>query len=224
MSAELCDQIATIRRTLRHISKDRIIFLDETHLRLHETPLNTIVLPGEKPILQSAATANFAPRFDMIAFCTGAETLLPMNYAPKERGKGITTAMLIQFIDDIWAQAVGALDRYPLYLVLDCASIHNEEKIFEALHDRGRGEIVKIIKMPAHSAKRLSPLDNAIFHDWKQLARRMQPLSLRNMKRVMSDAWEQVSAADLRAHYYSCGLYDDRSLYFDCPAPSIHKH
>ena len=61
--------------------------------------------------------------------------------------------MFIKYIQDILAQACGALDRYPLYLVLDKASIHNEEKILEAFHDNGCQELVEVWKMPAKAAK-----------------------------------------------------------------------
>jgi hypothetical protein len=60
-------------------------------------------------------------------------------FSPDERAalgvRGITQKMFIKYIQDILAQACGALDRYPLYLVLDKASIHNEQKILEAFHD-----------------------------------------------------------------------------------------
>jgi hypothetical protein len=202
----------------------RIIFLDETHMRLSEAPLRTLVLPGEQPYVITAATESYAPRYDMIASCTGSEQLIPIIYAPKERGAGINTQMLLDFIQDLWGQAVGALDRYPLTLVIDSASIHNVDKINEALAELGRGEIVEIIKMPAHSAKRLSPLDNALFHDWKQAVRQMGKLTPQNIQQHMTTAWEQLPAEFLRAHYGNCGLVRDTDVYFDCPDPTGHKH
>jgi hypothetical protein len=202
----------------------RIIFLDETHMRLSDAPLRTLVLPGEQPYVVTLATESYAPRYDMIASCTGTEQLIPIIYAPKERAAGITTQMLVDFINDLWGQAVGALDRYPLTLVIDAASIHNVEKIKEALEELGRGEIVDIIKMPAHSAKRLSPLDNALFHDWKQAVREMGKLTPQNIQQHMTSAWDQLPAEFLDAHYKNCGLVRGTDVYFDCPDPIRHKH
>jgi hypothetical protein len=224
VSAGLCEQIAKVRRKLQRVGKHKIIFLDETHLRLSEAPLNTLVLPGEQPYITAAATASYAPRYDMIASCSGKEQLLPIIYAPKERGAGITLNMLVRFIDDLFAQQLRALDRYPLTLVLDAASIHNEEKIMEALKDRGCGEVTRIIKMPAHSAKRLSPLDNALLHDWKEAVREMGQLKAATIKQHMSQAWELLPARFLRAHYRHCGLMRGQDVYFDCPEPDAHKH
>jgi hypothetical protein len=224
VSPDLCESIAKVRRKLQRVSKSKIIFLDETHMRLSEAPLRTLVLPGEQPYITAAATASYAPRYDMIASCTADEQLLPIIYAPKERGAGITLNMLVRFIDDLFAQAVRALDRYPLTLVLDAASIHSEEKILEALVDRGCGEVTRILKMPAHAAKRLSPLDNALFHGWKETVRRMGELTPTNIKQRMSQAWEQLPARFLRAHFRHCGLMRGQDVYFDCPDPAAHKH
>ena len=69
-------------------------------------------------------------------------------FSPDERAalgvRGITQKMFIKYIQDILAQACGSLDRYPLYLVLDKASIHNEEKILETFHDNGCQELVEV--------------------------------------------------------------------------------
>ena len=71
--------------------------------------------------------------------------------------------------------------------MIDRARIHNEEKIFEAFRERG-GHVMSILKMPAHGAKRMSPLDNALFHDWKEAIRKHGPLTLNRIRQVMFDA------------------------------------
>jgi hypothetical protein len=100
-------------------------------------------------------------------------------YGPGERKEwgadGIRTDMVISFIDSILAQAVRALDRYPLYLLLDRASCHNTEQMMQAFRDRGCGELVAIKKYPAKSAKRISPLDNNFIHEWKTICRSHTP-------------------------------------------------
>ena len=68
----------------------------------------------------------------MIALCNGEQVLPTVIYTPKERFrlsvKGITKKMLESAVDSILAQAVGAIDDYPLYLVVDKACIHNVVK------------------------------------------------------------------------------------------------
>ena len=220
----MCEQIADVRRKLQRVSKDRIIFLDETLKREGDVDSYSIFLPGRPPYIETSVTTRYAARYDMIAACTGKEVLLPSIYSPQEREAGITTAVLLRCIDNLLAQQLRALDRYPLLLLLDRASIHNEEKIMEALHDRGCGDVTAIIKLPPASAKRLSPLDNSLFNLWRQRVLADGPLTKRNIKTRMSDAWNTITAAELHAQYRHCGLMRGQDVYFDCPDPAAHRH
>src|SRR4051812_4573029 len=107
-----------MRRKLRRLGTKRVIFLDETALRLSETATHTVVLPGESSYVVATETCSYSTRYDMIACCVGDRVLLPKIYSPQERKdmdvKGINGSMLQQFIDDTLAQAVEGLDRYPL--------------------------------------------------------------------------------------------------------------
>jgi hypothetical protein len=226
VSAGLCDQIADLRRKLQRIDKRRLLFLDETALRLSAAPSHTIVLPGEQAYVLATETSAYAKRYDMIAVCAGDRVLLPKIFSPKERAgaevKGINRSMLLQFIDDVLAQAVEGLDRYPLTLVLDRATIHMDlDAIRQAFRDRGSEAISDILLMPPNAAKRLSPLDNSLFHDWKEECRRHCPATAKTIERIMSDAWEKLKPGP---HYLHCGLTRSKDVYFDCPAPAKHKH
>jgi hypothetical protein len=226
VSAGLCDEIASLRRKLQRIDKRNVLFLDETALRFNAAPNHTLVLPGEQSFVEATDTSSYAPRYDMIACCNGERVLLPKVFTPKERKgadtRGINSAMLQQFIDDTLAQAVEGLDRYPLTLVLDRASIHkNVDAILQAFRDRGSESIKQILLMPPAAAKRLSPLDNALFHDWKEDCRKHTPATRRNIQQIMNDAWMKMNP---KSHYKHCGLTTSKDPYFDCPAPKRHKH
>jgi len=220
----MCEQIATVRRKFQRIGTHRILVLDETHRRVGDAECYTITLPGEPSFIESSETAKYAPRYDMIACCTSREVLPPMIYSPKERGKGINTAMLLEYIRNLLAQAAGALDRYPLYLLLDQATIHSVPQLLQEFHDWGCQELVEIIKMPTAAAKRLSPLDNALFNVWRQGVLDGPPLTRSNIKQRMADAWNSITSADIPPQYRKCGLMRHQDVYFDCPNPAVHRH
>lgn len=224
VSADMCEQIATVRRKFQRIGTRRILVLDETHRRIGDVTDRTIVLPGEPSTIETSATSHYAPRYDMIACCTSQEVMPPMIYSPKERGRGVDTEMLLQYIRNLLAQSAGALDRYPLFLLLDKATIHNERKIIETFHDWGCQELVEIIKMPTAAAKRLSPLDNSLFNVFRQRVLHGPPLTRANIKQRMSDAWNSITERDLRPQYRHCGLMRHQNVYFDCPNPAVHRH
>jgi hypothetical protein len=226
VSADLCEDIAQMRRKLRRCRTGHVLFLDETALRLDAAPTHTLVLPGEQPFVLATETSSYAARYDMIACCTSDRVLLPKIYSPQERRdagvKGINGPMLLQFIDDTLAQAVEGLDRYPLTLVLDRAPIHtNVAAILQAFRDRGSGSIREILLMPPNAAKRLSPLDNSLFHEWKEACRQHTPATKKNIEQMMNDAWANLNPAPF---YKQCGLTRFKSAYVDCPAPDAHQH
>lgn len=132
--------------------------------------------------------------------------------------------MLISYIQNILAQHVGGMDRYPLYLVIDNASIHNKDQIIEAFHDNGCQELVDVWFMPPYAAKRLNPLDNSLFHIWKDRVRRDGLLTINNVEQRMADHWNNLTPDQISPHYHHCGLFRDRNPYFDCPLPSQHHH
>jgi len=224
VDADACEQIATIRRKLQRIGKQHVLFLDETHKREGDVQNYTIVLPGEPPYVECANTSTYAKRFDMIACISGTTTLPPIIYSPSERDKGVTRAMLLSYINDLLAQATGALDVYPLILLVDRATIHTEAEMLQEFHDNGCQDLTEVIRIPAASAKRLSPLDNSLFNVWRQRVLADGPLTLRNIKQRMSAAWESITAADIKAQYKHCGLMRGDNVYFDCPNPAMHRH
>jgi hypothetical protein len=224
VSAETCEQIASVRRKLQRIGTHRILVIDETHKRVGDVDNYTIVLPGEPDYIETAETSKYATRYDMIACCTSNEVLPPMIYSPSERGDGVTTEMLLDYIRNLLAQAAGALDRYPLYLLLDRSGIHNEQKMMQEFHDWGCQELVEIIKIPAAAAKRLSPLDNALFNLWRQFVLEDGPLTKVNIRRRMSDAWNRIIRRHILPQYKKCGLMRHQDPYFDCPNPAVHRH
>lgn len=227
VSPSLCEDIASVRRKLQRISKERVLFLDETAARLSEAPTSTIVLPGEQQYVLATDTTSYAKRFDMIACCNGKQVFAPCIYTPKERSdagvKGINTEMLVDYILSTLGQETWALDKPPLTLVVDRARIHNEERVMEAFRERG-GHVTQLLKMPPMAAKRLSPLDNSLFHDWKEAVRQHGPLTLRNMEQVMADEWNRLPPAKISAHYKHCGLTGYTDVYADCPQPAQHQH
>jgi hypothetical protein len=224
VSVELCEQIAKIRRKVQRLDKRKVLFIDETYKRLCDAATDTVVLPGEPAFIEVAETTAYATRFDMIACSTGHEVLPPIIYEPSERQKGINKQMLHSYIRNLLAQSAGALDRYPLVLIMDRATIHNAEEMKQEFQDWGCQEMQEVLRMPASAAKRLSPLDNALFNVWRTRVLTGVKLTKRNIKTRMSDAWNSIEFKDIKPQYDNCGFKRGMDPYFDCPCPAVHKH
>jgi hypothetical protein len=227
VSSSLCEEIGKMRRKLQRTRKETTLFLDETAMRLSEAPKSTIVLPGEKKYVVATDTTSYAKRYDMIACISGTKTFAPCIFSPKERAqagvKGINTEMLVDYVYSSLGQETAAIDKPPLTLVVDRSSIHNEAKVIDAFKERG-GHVMGLEKMPPMAAKRMSPLDNGLLHDWKESVRKHGPLTLTNMEQVMADEWNRISPRKIKAHYRHCGLMWGTDVYSDCPDPVAHTH
>lgn len=186
------------------------------------------MLPDDDGTVEATETTHYSARYDMIACITGDKVFAPVIFSPQERSdtgtRGINSNMLCEYISSTLAQEAGALDRYPLYLVIDNAGIHSKAKMLQAFHDSGCQEMVDIIYMPSYAAKRMSPLDNSLFHEWKEAVRKRCPLTEENIEQVMSDCWNQLNPDHLINHIRHCGLTSNHQRYFDCPDKFNHRH
>ena len=228
MGADHCQAIADARRKLQRLGVSRVLFLDETHLRVNEAARTTLVAPGEQPYVVVEDTTQYAKRFDMIACCTSEEVLPPIIFSPTERQqmgvKGINKRMLLDYISDVLARACSGLDRYPLYLVMDRARIHNVAHILQAFHEAGCQEMKEIILLPKQAAKRMSPLDNSLFHIWKDACRKHEHITERTITRIMADEWNSIPRSTIAAYYKHCKITGRADVFTDCPAPALHNH
>jgi hypothetical protein len=228
VTKQACIEIEKLRSKLRRIPKKNIIFMDETYFRLSDAPRSTLVFPGESEYVEVADNSHYAARYDMITFISGDKVFPPVIYSPEDRKAlkvdGIRSEMVNDFITDYLARSIAALDRYPLFLLCDKSNAHNLEKMKESFELGLCFEIVDISKLPTQAAKRVSPLDNGIYADWKKRCRSHYPINKKNIEQIMSDEWEKTTPKQIAACYKHCGLTPAHNPYFDCPAPSSHQH
>lgn len=228
VSADHCEAVARCRRYLHRHRKTHLSFLDETALRVNAVPSHTLVAAGETAYVVVEDDTSYARRYDMIACCTADRTFPPIIFSPEDRKelgvKGIQTHMLEHYIHSLLAQALAALDRYPLILTLDKSNVHNINKIKEALIEGGCQDVAHIMHLPTQAAKRVSPLDNSIFHTWKERVKENGGLTSANIKQVMADTWNALEPELLLSNYKHCLLMLRQNPYADCPLPHLHQH
>jgi hypothetical protein len=228
VSVELCEAIAKVRRKLRKVPKKNILFMDESSFRLNECARKTLVAPGESEKVMVEENTSYASRYDIIGFLSHQGVLPPIIYSPEERKilhtDGITGDMLNSFIEDYLARSVAALDIYPMFLLCDRSRIHNCEKMKESFENGLCFEVIDISFLPAQAAKRLSPLDNCLFADWKRRCREHYPITAANIKQIMSDEWERTPISKVEAYYKHSLFLQRADVYGDCPLPSLHHH
>jgi hypothetical protein len=96
--------------------------------------------------------------------------------------------------------------------------------IVQEFHDMGCQDLKEVWLMPPQAAKRMPPLDNALFHVWKDKIRKRVPITEHNIEQLMADEWNNITAKQIKSYYHHCGLISKPNPYDDCPEPTEHAH
>jgi len=96
--------------------------------------------------------------------------------------------------------------------------------ILEAFHEAGCEEMREVILLPTQAAKRMSPLDNALFHVWKDACHKHELITDRTIERIMADEWNAIKKPTIEAYYKHCKITSRSNVFADCPAPAEHQH
>jgi hypothetical protein len=132
--------------------------------------------------------------------------------------------MLIDYIETVLCPSINVLDQCPIYLVFDKSNIHNVSKVEQALRNHECTKSVKVLFIPTQAAKRINPLDNTLFHEWKERMRQHSLLTEETLITTMINEWYNTEAKNIKHHYDHCAITRGQDVYKDCPFPSKHCH
>ena len=66
--------------------------------------------------------------------------------------------------------------------------------------DVGCSELTEILIIPTQAAKRVSPLDNTLFHEWKARIRQNSLLTEENLVMTMTNEWHKTREINIKHH------------------------
>lgn len=169
---------------------------------------------GQEPVAPLETPSAYAPRLDFIAACSGQEPFPGYVITPEDRKrmdvKGVRTASFTDFVRHYLAPALNESKQDNFVLVLDKSPIHNTDKIKEALDKAGCDKVARILVLPKETAKKVSPLDNALFHDWKENIRKkkgLKKIGVDELEDLMETEWAALKPAKLASHFHKSKLF-----------------
>ncbi len=80
------------------------------------------------------------------------------------------------------------------------------------------------IKFCDQVAKRVSPLDNTLFYEWKERIRRHSLLTEETLRTTMINKWYNTKEENIKHHYDHCAITRGQDVYKDCLSPLKHRH
>lgn len=215
------NSIIQFRKNLQRIDKNRLIFIDEIAMYSTMVPNKTLVAPGAQPLIRVTKPSSYAKRYDFIGAVNGSQPIACMTLTPEDRKsrqiKGIRQMVINQWITDTLAPAINQLHIDNVYLICDKSNAHNDEGMMHALRAGKCRSVKKFLYMPTASAKYLSPLDNPLWHNFKEVIRAEHPLSTTDIPSVFSETFYSLSKKMIKNAYRKCGLMPGTDEYYDRP-------
>jgi hypothetical protein len=194
---------------LKPISNEQLIFIDEIAIYSTMVPRRTLVAPGQKPLILVKEPSAYAKRFDFIGAINGSQPIACMTLTPADRTarriKGIRQQVINQWITDTLAPEINQLGINNLYLICDKSTAHNQVHMMQALKAAKCYSVIKFLYIPTAAAKYLSPLDNPIWHSFKEVIRSQHPLTLMDIPELLSQTFYSLSTQEIQNAYRKCG-------------------
>ena len=120
--------------------------------------------------------------------------------------KGYTKERVLKWFCKTLALNIQALHRKGIVVVVDKALSMKPEEAKAALVAGGCIEDVQVWVMETIIAKHCSPLDNTIWHEWKDRVRAQQPVSENSLLRTIQRQWHAIPSAHVTNYYRKCAL------------------
>jgi hypothetical protein len=78
--------------------------------------------------------------------------------------------------------------------------------------------VVDVCYMPIASAKYISPLDNPIWHSYKEVIRNQYPVTTRNLLLLLSQTFLSLSKREIKNAYRKCAIVRGADVFYDQPS------
>lgn len=119
---------------------------------------------------------------------------------------GVRQSVINQWITNTLASAINRLHNDNIYLVCDKSSAHNAESMVRALQAGECESVKKVLFMLTGSAKYLSPLDNPLWHGFKEDIRSHHSLLPDDTLMTLSDTFYSLSEQKIKNAYRKWSL------------------
>ncbi|CAF3229703.1 unnamed protein product, partial [Rotaria sp. Silwood2] len=214
-------EIGKFRKFLQQISNDRLIFIDEIAIYGIMPPLRTLVAPGHQSFVIVDKLSAYAERFDFIGAINGSKPIACMTSTPVDRKakdiQSVRKEVIHEWIVKSLAPAINRLNIDYVYLICDRSRAHNLAEMMQAFIMGKSKSVINVHYMPTASAKYISPLDNPIWHSFRETVRIQHPLTISNLPSILSRTFYSLSRDQIINAYRKCAITYGTDVFYDQP-------
>lgn len=203
-------EVISFRKKAKRFGAKNLVFMDQSAVRMGDPPSRSIVPPGCAAVVIAPTNALFPDRIDIMGACAIDRTLALQIMTPaqrKQRGiKGWRKVQVLDFIRKRLAPSMNQLEGERFALCMDKALSIKSQEALETLRAGGCRRAQFAWHIPTGAAKHVSPLDNSLWHEYKQRVRQHRAPDIDTLCRVLRAEWKKQSSENLHAYYRHCGL------------------
>lgn len=198
------------RRKAQRININKLVFVDQTNINEAARPIYGLSPKGKKAPVSSRSAPRYSPRIDVMSACVGDQVLDIDILTPEQRRrdgvKGYTKKYVLTWLREKLAPCIHALRREGMVVVFDKGLSMTPSEAKGVLVEGGCPEDIQVWIMETGIAKHCSPLDNALWHEWKERVRGQQPISELSLLRIIPRQWYSIPAKHIKGYYRKCAL------------------
>jgi hypothetical protein len=210
VTGQYLSNVKEFRRRAHGVGSSHLVFVDQTNLNESMRPARGLAPRGKPARVSSRTAPRYTPRIDVIGACH-AHGVLPITFlTPEERTrkgvKGWTKTMVLEWVRDVLGPAIDGLGVDDVIVVFDRGLAMRSHQAMTALKDGGCKNVSQVWVMETGIAKHVSPLDNALWHEWKDRVRKNEPISQLSAVRIGETEWNATPPAHVEDYYRKCAL------------------
>ncbi|CAF4054813.1 unnamed protein product [Rotaria sordida] len=182
-------------------------------------PHRTLVASGYQPLIIVDKPTAYAERYDFIGAINGSQAIACMTLTPVDRRnkdiKGVRKEVVNEWIMKSLVPAINRLHIDSMHLICDRSRTHNKANMMKALKNGKCKSVIDIHYMPTASAKYISPLDNPLWHSFREVIRKQHPLTTSSLPSILSQTFYSLSRKEISGAYRKCAITYGAGVYYD---------
>jgi hypothetical protein len=204
------ENVKEFRGRTHGVGSSRLVFVDQTNMNEVMRPLRGLAPRGKPARVRSKSAPRYTPRIDVMAACHG-HGVLPITFlVPDERKrqgvKGWTKKLVLKWVRKELGPAIDQLAIENMVVVFDKGLSMKSTQALTALQQGGCQHVAEVWIMETGIAKHCSPLDNALWHEWKEKVRKQEPVSELSSLRIGKREWNDIPISHVEGYYRKCAL------------------
>ena len=198
------------RRRCQQQDPRDLVFFDQTQIKLEQQPSFGLARKGHTPKAVGKTREQWEPRVDFCGAVGWSGPLCGHAMTPKDRMdagvKGYTKDIVLDWVNESLAGEIERMKPRQAVVCIDQGLKLTKDEVIEELNGGGADNVRDVWIMPTNGGKLLDPLDNTLWHTWKEKVMSQRPTNPDDLAKVMLEQFDAIPTDDVRRCFRKCSL------------------